>query len=713
MKNIFRISGTIFLFLVVYLAHSCTKDKPVPPTLSTTLITNISYTTASSGGIVTNEGGANVALRGVCWNTSTNPTINNNISVDGSGLGTFTSNINNLSPNTLYYIRAYALNSSGEGYGNEISFTTSQISVPALTTSAITSITQTTAVSGGNITDENGGSVTQRGVCWSTTSNPTVDNSKTSDGTGTGTFVSNLTGLIGNTIYYVRAYAANSAGTAYGNEVSFTSNQIVVPTLTSVAITSITTSTATSGGNVLNDGGGTITGKGVCWATTANPTISNSITSVGTGTGSYVSNITGLLPGTTYHVRAYAVNSAGTAYGNDISFTSVVAIPTLTTTAATSITQTNAVSGGNITADGGGTVMTRGTCWATTTNPTTSNSLTSDGTGTGTFVSNLIGLAPGTTYHIRAYAINSAGTAYGNDLTFTAAVSVPTLTTTAITSIAGTTALSGGNITSDGDESVTARGVCWSTSSGPDITGSKTTDGTGTGIFTSNITGLSAGVKYYVRAYATNSAGTGYGNQISFNTLIADIDGNIYDTVRIGTQTWMKENLRVTKFNDGTDILLPTDDYKWMELIIPAYCWYNNDISNKETYGALYNWWAANSGKLCPVGWHVPTVDEFVIIAPPYGRAGYDLMESGTSHWISGLGTNMTGFTALPGGARGSDFEGMGESGSYWTFNVPDYMYSGWVWWYPIPWQEAWGSTPTSTLTDPHGGFSVRCLKDN
>ena len=267
-------------------------------------------------------------------------------------------------------MRAYATNSAGTAYGNDVSFTTTPIVVPTLTTTAVTSITLTTAVSGGNITADGGGAVTARGVCWATTATPTITDSKTTDGTGTGSFTSNLTGLLPATTYYVRAYATNSAGTAYGNEVSFTTTAIVVPTLTTTAVTSITLTTAVSGGNITADGGGAITARGVCWATTANPTISNSKTTDGTGTGSFTSNLTGLLPGTTYHVRAYATNSAGTAYGNDVSFTTTsIVVPTLTTTAVTSITLTTAVSGGNITADGGGAVTARGVCWATTANP--------------------------------------------------------------------------------------------------------------------------------------------------------------------------------------------------------------------------------------------------------------------------------------------------------------------------------------------------------
>jgi pimeloyl-ACP methyl ester carboxylesterase len=197
---------------------------------------------------------------------------------------------------------------------------TSQI--PVLTTSAVTNITQTSATSGGNITSDGGLTVTSRGVCWSTGSTPTIYDSKTNYGTGTGSFTSNITGLTANTTYYVRAYATNSAGTGYGNTVSFKTTSTStgqLPVVTTSAITSITQTTATSGGNIISDGGLTVTSKGVCWNTGSTPTINDSKTNNGTGTGSFTSSITGLLANTTYYVRAYATNSAGTGYGNAIS----------------------------------------------------------------------------------------------------------------------------------------------------------------------------------------------------------------------------------------------------------------------------------------------------------------------------------------------------------------------------------------------------------
>ncbi|MEI7982261.1 MAG: hypothetical protein WCI71_11460, partial [Bacteroidota bacterium] len=171
---------------------------------------------------------------------------------------------------------------------------------PTVTTTAVTSITQTTAVSGGNVTSDGGQTVTARGVCWSQTINPTIAGSHTSDGTGTGVFTSNLTGLTANKLYYVRAYATNGAGTSYGIQLSFTTLPNI-PTVTTSAISSITQTTATGGGNVTS--GITVTERGVCWSTTSGPTIAGSHTSNGAGLGAFVSSLTGLTAYTVYYVR--------------------------------------------------------------------------------------------------------------------------------------------------------------------------------------------------------------------------------------------------------------------------------------------------------------------------------------------------------------------------------------------------------------------------
>lgn len=295
---------------------------------------------------------------------------------------------------------------------------------------------------------------------------------------------------------------------------------LVIPTLTTTSAGSISQTNAQSGGSVSADGGASVSSRGVCWSASLNPTIADTHTSDGTGTGVFTSSLTGLSANTAYHIRAYATNSVGTAYGNDVTF-STLAIPTLAilaaTTVASAITGTTAQSGGSVTSDGNATVTARGVCWATTANPTIANSKTTDGTGTGVFTSSLTGLTGNTTYHIRAYAINSVGTAYGTDITFTTLPPPvpPTLTTVAYSFTAVNTVKSGGANIVDGYAPITAKGVCYGASTNPTITDARTSDGTGTANFVSTLSSLNPGT-YYARAYATNIAGTGYGNQITF-----------------------------------------------------------------------------------------------------------------------------------------------------------------------------------------------------
>jgi hypothetical protein len=221
MNHIIRISRIILVILLVFQIHSCKKD-PTPPVITTTTVTAISYTTANSGGEVTSDGGSAVTVKGVCWNTSLDPTTANNKTTDGKGTGSFTSSLAGLIAGTIYYVRAYATNVAGTGYGNQVLFTTLTVGVPVLATTDVTDITIRTAVSGGNITDDNGSFVAARGVCWSTSQNPTTSESKTTDGSGTGSFTSKITGLNAGMTYYLRAYATNSAGTVYGDQRIFT-----------------------------------------------------------------------------------------------------------------------------------------------------------------------------------------------------------------------------------------------------------------------------------------------------------------------------------------------------------------------------------------------------------------------------------------------------------------------------------------------------------
>jgi len=262
---------------------------------------------------------------------------------------------------------------------------------------------------------------------------------------------------------------------------------------------------------------------------------------------------------------------------------------------------------------------------------------------------------------------------------------------------------------------VTDRGVCWSTNPTPTITDSKTNDGAGAGSFMSSITGLIEGTHYYVRAYAMNSVGTSYGNEVVFSTsALTDIDGNAYQTVTIGTQVWMADNLKVTHYRNGDAIPNVIDGGEWYGLSTGAYCEYNNDANNVVTYGRLYNWFAVtDSRNIAPTGWHMPTEAEWQTLVDYLGGdavAGGKMKETGTIHWLAPNtgATNESGFSGLAGGYRfnSGTFYYMGNHAVFWSFT--EYNNSdAWVLDLDGLYSEV-GHYYYSKLY----GFSVRCVKD-
>jgi uncharacterized protein (TIGR02145 family) len=293
-----------------------------------------------------------------------------------------------------------------------------------------------------------------------------------------------------------------------------------------------------------------------------------------------------------------------------------------------------------------------------------------------------------------------------------------------VSAVGLTTAVSGGNITADGGGSITVRGVCWATTTNPTTSNSFSSNGTGVGSFVSNLTGLEQGTTYYVRAYATNSAGTSYGNQFVFNTRVADADLNTYNTVTIGTQMWMVENLRTTTFTGAGAIPNITGNPEWAALTTPAYCWYDNDPTNEPVYGAIYNWFAVQSGNLCPTGWHVPTdtevnTMELFLGIPPADINLYDWRGTAqgvgtemknTTGWLAGEnGTNTSGFAGLPGGYR-YFADGTFQAETHWSY-----------WWTAteLDLTRAWNRQLDGTHTgvnkaavEKQAGKYVRCIKN-
>jgi len=319
-------------------------------------------------------------------------------------------------------------------------------------------------------------------------------------------------------------------------------------------------------------------------------------------------------------------------------------------------------------------------------------------------------------------------------------VVVPTLVTSQVTSIASTSAVSGGNITSDGGALITARGVAYGTAQSPTITNSSTSNGTGTGVFTSTLTGLTAATFYYVRAYATNSVGTAYGNELSFTTsatapsftcgtsTVVDVDNNTYNTVQIGTQCWTQSNLKVSKYRNRDNIPTGLSISAWQATTSGAYAIYNNDSVNDGLYGKLYNHYAVTDSRgLCPTGWHVPSDGEWKVLTKyldpsvdttTIGRqsltAGGALKSTAMQPTPGGWGspntgaTNSSGFTALPGGLwyDGGPMFQLEIYGRWWSSSVS----SGSSAWGRYLW--FFNSSIYRSINDRTSGFSVRCCRD-
>ena len=392
-------------------------------------------------------------------------------------------------------------------------------------------------------------------------------------------------------------------------------------------------------------------------------------------------------------------------------------IPLVETGGVAEITITTAITGGGILADNDYTITDRGVCWSMDINPSINDKLTHDGAGAGGYISYITGLSGGTRYYVRAYATNAAGTGYGSTMSFVTEPPVlPEVSTDSIQSIATTSATCKGSVTSTGGAEVTDKGICWGTASTPTIDDQKISAGPGIGTFSCNLSGLMVNTLYYVRAYGTNSKGTSYGQQIIFRTkpvysgTITDIDGNVYNTIKIGSQTWMAENLKTMHFNDGSTINLLTDANAWMEIREQAYCWYNNDAGNKNSCGALYNWFATTAtGALCPTGWHVPTYPDWTQLVNTLG--GIDIA---ASKMIEGE-FNSSGFTAKLCGSRSwnGTFGQKETDAAFWSTTIEPT--STWL----MIWNLRMGKLGDGEnvysefrIDYRTEGYSVRCVKD-
>jgi len=595
-----------------------------------------------------------------------------------------------------------------------------------------------------------GSGIFERGVCWSSSPAPTINSSKSvADGSGGFNFTHTFTGYVSGNVY-VRAYARNSLGVYYSPEKSFIASGLSCPgsptiidldgnTYNTVLIGSqcwmqsnLKVTKYRNGDNIptgLSNGAWQNTTDGACAIYNNNP-LNDGL--YGKLYNHYaLSDSRGLCP-TGWHVPS------------DAEWT------TLETTL-------------------GGSSVAGGALKSIATQPTIGGWVApnSDATNLSGFTGLPGGLRSfilGDFYHVGDYGYwwtssQSGSSAWGRALVCLSGVIirnyydrpmglsvrcirdiVPSVSTTTVSNVTASSATTGGYVSQDGGAPVTMRGVAYGTSSSPTTSGFVTNDGTGTGTFTSNLTGLTPSTSYYVRAYATNSVGTAYGNELTLTTLaipgsscpgtpsVTDIDGNLYYTVQIGTQCWTKSNLKVSKYRNGDNIPTGLSNTSWQNTTAGAYAIYDNNPVNDALYGKLYNHYAVTDNRgLCPTGWHVSTDGEWNILVKymdpnsdtvcnyctQSGIAGGALKSTSTQPTLGGWispnagATNSSGFSAEPGGVRDSNgaFYTVGYNAFWWSSS-----FSGTGAWNRTLYSND-GSIPRNLNVRPCG-FSVRCLRD-
>lgn len=483
-------------------------------TITTSVVSSISFDSAVCGGNITNDGGIPITERGICWSVSADPNIQNNRTVAGIGTGSFIATMKPLAPKTLYYVRAYALNAEGIIYGQQRQLTSDSV---FLKTALVTSIAGDSALSGGNIVRDAGLAITERGICWSNNPHPTVQNNRNIHGTGTGEFVSVIRGLLPNTTYYVRAYAVSSLGVSYAQQRQFTS------------------AVSTGSDSIFID---PRDGQAYTYRRIGNQTwMTKNLNYVTPNSWCYDERATNCdVYGRLYYWQAALAavpdgwhlpsvtecKMLGNYLGMSGGKMKSIALWNSPNADASNLSGFNALPGGlrnsNTTFN---YLNSFGMWWNSTEKDSSQAYFYQLFYNSGTF-----GVDP---YNLKT--VGHSVRCIKNEL--------PVVVTDSIWNITQNTALSGGTIINTPGASITARGVCWSTTKNPDISGNKTIDLLTDSFYTSTIAGLLSNTTYYVRAYATNSFGTGYGDEMSFTTFgpLPQVTTYYFQTDTIATVT--------------------------------------------------------------------------------------------------------------------------------------------------------------------------------
>lgn len=493
-------------------------------------VTNVSATFIGS---LSSIGSSRVTDHGFCWDIKHNPSLSNGAAHESLGYSDtskdrVTYSATGLSANTTYYVRAYAVNAQGPVYSDhEICFTTDDTpQMPIVQIGGYSNLTSNSVTVAGNILklgDKKG--ILQHGHCWSdNTREPTVADNKTEKGNTkqTGSFNSELTNLKPNTLYYVRAYAVNQYGHGYSDDVvQFTTPPAEVK-LRTKSVTERTHNEATCGGKITDLGGNTITERGVCWNISKSPTINNNHSASTDKTDEFSVRMTNLTPQATYYVRAYVKTSMGeTYYGQEVVFTTPteVFLPQVSTTTVKDVTAVSASISASVVDIGNGTVIDKGFCYSTSPNPTTDENKISCGGKTSPFSTTLSELSGNTRYYVRAYVTNERGTGYGEQVEFqTLPLNFPTLSNVTITGITFRSATFEASVESVGNGTLKRSGFCYGKSPNPTINNTVTSCDAKT-TFKVTVSSLDAETTYHVRAFAENEKGIAYSEDKTFTTL--------------------------------------------------------------------------------------------------------------------------------------------------------------------------------------------------
>ncbi|MCH5174732.1 MAG: carboxypeptidase regulatory-like domain-containing protein [Prevotellaceae bacterium] len=503
--------------------------------VNTLNVTNVANTSASLNGEITNPGQPSYTERGFVYDTQSTPTVSACIKKLSSPVTSdkrFSCNIDGLSPIQTYYARAYIIQNSNTIYGNIVSFTTSQ-QPTTLSTSAVTQIGASTATFNASILDIGAPAYSERGFCFSKGNTPTIaDNRKPVSGSGAGDFSLQVTNLDYPVTYYVRAYAIQAGETVYGNIVSFTTNQHTT-SITTSSVTQVTSTTATFNASISDAGLPAYTERGFCYSTNGNPNIATNRKAVsGSGTGSFSLQVSGLDYPITYYVCAYAIQDGNPIYGNTVSFTTEFRQVSVSTSATTEVSTTSAKLNGVINDVGSPAYTQRGFCYSNTnSSPTIANDkVVKYISSAGSYNETVSNLQAGTTYYVRAFAVQDDQYVYGNTISFTTTAE-PTVRTDAVTSLTKVDQFGGGyfyqwcatfnaTVLSVGSPAYNGRGFVYSTTSNPTV-GNGTNislTGSGTGKFSTTVNNLSDMQTYYIRAYVKVGSKYYYGESVRFTT---------------------------------------------------------------------------------------------------------------------------------------------------------------------------------------------------